>query len=584
MTHKLAAAALLVFMGVLAGGAALRESPTFDEYTHVGAGLSYVQKLDMRMNPEHPPLAKILAAVPLAVGGARADYESPSWTVSNSIIMAYTAQWMFGDAVLGRWNPWRPTILWARVPMLLLTLLLGWVIYIYASRIGGPWGGLLCLTLYVGTPSFLAFGPMVLTDVAATLFTLITLWQLGELWQDPTRGNVLRFGLALGAAVLSKFTALILVVVIGALFLYTKFRLPWRAVLRGMVWAALLVYAVYFVFSWNQPNDALGTWGGHWLDPIRRILMPPWIYLRGVGFMLFFSSRPTYLFGHIYSHGVPFYFPVVMAFKSPLGFLLLLALAAALAYRLRAAIPAALRPHCLVLLIGFAVFTLTCLASQLNISIRHFSIPHVLLILALAPLPRAIEGRRILRGAAASLAAGCLITVVTAYPLYIPYVNGLAMGRPVYTLLNGSNVDWNHALPEVAAFVKAHQLQRLRFDWLSLSDPAVIVPELEPWNCQEPKAEDAGQWVVLSATNIRENRNCGWIEKYPREELAGGSMYAFRLPERLPAVGEPGGPPAPKDRIVLLSAPFDIRGFSIDVERHPEKLEKALFEVMKPYL
>ena len=59
------AALLLMLMAILAGGAALRESITVDEVAHIGAGVSYLQKLDLRLNQEHPPLAKVLAAVPL---------------------------------------------------------------------------------------------------------------------------------------------------------------------------------------------------------------------------------------------------------------------------------------------------------------------------------------------------------------------------------------------------------------------------------------------------------------------------------------------------------------------------------------
>ena len=65
---------LLALMALLADGAARRESVTFDEVAHIGAGVSYLQKLDMRMNEEHPPLAKVLAAVPLVVRGVHADY------------------------------------------------------------------------------------------------------------------------------------------------------------------------------------------------------------------------------------------------------------------------------------------------------------------------------------------------------------------------------------------------------------------------------------------------------------------------------------------------------------------------------
>ena len=119
-----AAAGLLLFMFFLAGGAALRESAAVDEIAHVGAGLSYLQRRDLRLKAEHPPLAKAIAALPLALSGTRADYASPSWTLAADFFPAYMTQWVFGNAVLGRWNDWRSTILWARLPMLLGTLLL----------------------------------------------------------------------------------------------------------------------------------------------------------------------------------------------------------------------------------------------------------------------------------------------------------------------------------------------------------------------------------------------------------------------------------------------------------------------------
>jgi hypothetical protein len=52
---------LLAFMAILSGGAVQRESITIDEFAHTGAGVSYWQKLDMRLNEEHPPLSKLLA-------------------------------------------------------------------------------------------------------------------------------------------------------------------------------------------------------------------------------------------------------------------------------------------------------------------------------------------------------------------------------------------------------------------------------------------------------------------------------------------------------------------------------------------
>ena len=75
-------------------------------------------------------------------------------------------EWSWGHALALIWNDRYFTVLWARAPMLLLTLILGVFIYRYASELGGAWGGLLCLAAYVTTPAFLVFGPLVLTDAS----------------------------------------------------------------------------------------------------------------------------------------------------------------------------------------------------------------------------------------------------------------------------------------------------------------------------------------------------------------------------------------------------------------------------------
>src|SRR5438270_10142622 len=99
-----AAGLLLVFMGVIAGGAARKESVTVDELAHIGAGVSYLQKLDMRMNEEHPPLAKALAALPLVMHGARADYSSVPWNFSEKLFNQFLGEWSFGNMFLMHWN------------------------------------------------------------------------------------------------------------------------------------------------------------------------------------------------------------------------------------------------------------------------------------------------------------------------------------------------------------------------------------------------------------------------------------------------------------------------------------------------
>ena len=608
-----AAGVLLILMAVLAGGAALRESVTVDEVAHIGAGLSYLQKLDLRFNEEHPPLPKVLAALPLVLRGTHADYSHISWTFSDTFFPAYLGEWVFGEWVLTKWNEPVATLAWARAPMLAVALILGWVLFDYARKLGGDWAGLLCLSVYVSTPAFIAFAPLVHTDLAVTLFSLLTLWRFAEIWQNPSRRNAVLFSICLAAALLSKFTAIILFFAFVAFALSTRWRavsgqpvpkdelrawrrLRWRFTLKGILWAAIIVYLFYFIFSMNQPTDALNRLGhGAATEPLRRILMPAWLYLRGLLLVLITGSRPTYILGRAYPHGVWFYFPVLLLFKSTLGFLGLLALGLSLALTQKrrdaantGVIPNELAIHWRVLWVALVVFTAFCLLSRLDISIRHFSVPLILLILLLAPLPRMIErlrysapnAARFVSALTVVLTLSSLFTAVRAYPYYFPYINPLSFGRPGYALVNDSNLDWNQSLPDVKVFAEQHGLQRINLDDYGFTDTAVDVPQAQIWDCQTPRVADGGQWVAVSANMIMDGHNCVWLTQYEHETLAGGSMYAVHLPGHIPEAGSVGGPPLASERREFAGAPFDIRSFFQNVIRDPEKLPQAMEEIM----
>ena len=596
------AVALLALMAALAGGAALRQSTAFDEPAHIGAGISCLQKLDLRLNEEHPPLSKVLAAAPLVASGVRTDYSSPAWTISESFFPAYGLQWVFGELILTRWNDPAVVLFWARLPMLLLTLAFGCMIYVYASRLGGPWGGLLCVCLFITTPAFLAFGPLVVNDIAIALFCLWTAWALGDMWQTPSRKNATTLGLALAGAMLTKFSAGILLIVVPALAFSARWMpfpeqpaakldlRKWRRLRRRKAGLALLVaaatvYAAYFVLSWGQPTSALNRLGdGVYTEPLRRLLMPPWLYLRGLLFTAVASSRPTFILGQHYDHGVWFYFPFVLLLKSAPGFLALLAMGAvtALWRRGKRAIPANLRAHWRAQWISLAVFTTVLLLARLNISVRHLSVPLALMILLLAPLPHLLRPLWS-RALVALLTVTCLVTAIRAYPYYIPYTNALAMNRPAYELLNDSNVDWNQGLLHVKQFAAERGIRIARVDTYSLSDPAPFLPGAGIWDCQAPLDSDAGSWVAISANAILDAHNCGWLLRYPHESIAGGSMYVVHLPDRIPPPGTLGGPPRPSDRRMFMGAPIDIRTLVQYLARRPDTIPATMADMEKRF-
>ncbi len=599
---------LLALMALLADGAARRESVTFDEMAHIGAGVSYLQKLDMRMNEEHPPLAKVLAALPLVVRGVRADYSQVSWTFSGSgMFKQFLGEWVFGHWLITRWNDPIATVFWARQPMLLLTLLLGLVLFLFGSRLGDRWGGLLCLSAYATTPVMLAFGPLVLTDIAITLFVVLTLWAFAAMWRMPSRRTVLLFGLALGGALLSKFSSGLLFFCFPAFILSLRWRplpqqpadkaelrawrrLRWRSLAKGIFLAALVVYAVYLVLSWNEPTDSLSLLGQNFAALfLRRLLMPPWIYLRGLAIFTFTAHPPSFILGHTYPHGVWFYFPVLLFLKSSLAFLLLLllALVVGLIAKFRpgrvAVIPQDMEMHWRAVWVFLVVFSGACMFSRVQFTIRHFSVSIVLLILLLAPLPRALGQLHSSGWPAAragvwitiALALASVATAVRAYPYYLPFLNSLGGGRPGYILVADSNLDWNQGLPEVENFVRQHSLNRVLIDAYGFSDPTVYVPQAQFWNCQQAQPQDGGQRAVVSADLIEESHNCTWLLQYPHQPLAGGSMYAFELPPVIPAAGTPGGPPLPANYRKFANADFpgDIRLMFLDCIRDPQQLQ-----------
>ena len=602
-------------MALLADGAARRESVTFDEVAHIGAGVSYLQKLDMRMNEEHPPLAKVLAAVPLVIRGVHADYSHVSWTFSGSgLFKPFLGEWIFGHWMIARWNEPLPTVFWARQPMLFLTLALGIVLFLCGSRLGDEWGGLLCLCAYATMPVMLAFGPLVLTDMAITLFAVLALWAFAGMWRTPSSATILRFGLAFAGALLSKFSAGLQLFCFPAFILSLRLRsLPggpadkaqlkaWRrlrlrSLAKGVLVAALAVYVVYFVLSWNEPTDSLGFLGHNAAALLlRRALMPPWIYLRGLALFAFTSKPPAFIFGHWYPHGVWFYFPLLFLLKSPLAFLLLLllALAVGLAAKSRAVrfaiIPEGQELQWRAVWVSFVIFTAACMLSGFQFSIRHFSISIALLILLLAPLPRALgqlrsSGLPAARAGVwltAALALASVATAVRAYPYYLPFLNSLSFGRPGYVLVADSNLDWNQGLLEAENFVRQRGLAHVLIDAYSFSDPTVYVPEAQFWNCQQATQQDGGQWAIVSANLIQESHNCVWLLQYPHEVMAGGSMYAFRLPRVVPPAGTPGGPPLPENYHKFANAPFpgDIRLIWIQCIRDPTQLQPTWDRMM----
>src|SRR3989344_1057643 len=166
---NLIAAGLLIFVFLITVFSMKDDSLTMDELAHLPAGYSYLTQKDMRLNPEHPPLIKDLAAIPLLfIPNINFPSDIKAWKTDIN------GQWDFGNALLFHsGNPAEKMIFWGRIPMILILVLLGFYIFKATKEFFGNKAGLLALFLFSFSPAFLAHGRLVTADVGAAAGALI---------------------------------------------------------------------------------------------------------------------------------------------------------------------------------------------------------------------------------------------------------------------------------------------------------------------------------------------------------------------------------------------------------------------------
>src|SRR3989344_7912952 len=123
--------------------ASFGDSAIMDELAHIPAGYGYVNNLDYRLNPEHPPLVKALAAAPLAFLYFYFPTGDPAW------MKDINGQWAMGnDFLYGSGNDADYIVRSSRIGPMILTLLLIILIYAWSAELFGAWWALLPAILF----------------------------------------------------------------------------------------------------------------------------------------------------------------------------------------------------------------------------------------------------------------------------------------------------------------------------------------------------------------------------------------------------------------------------------------------------
>lgn len=352
------------------------DSGTMDELAHIPAGYGYVSHLDYRLNPEHPPLVKALAAFPLLFLKLNFPTGDPAW------MSDINGQWTMGAKFLYEsGNDANLIIRWSRLGPIILTILLILLIYVWAKELVGKWWALLPTFLFALSPSVLAHGHYVTTDIAAALGVFLGTYYFVKFLTKPTKHSRFAAGLAFGVALIAKFSTVLLVPYFLLLLLVsyalgvirdfphteTGVRSK-RFIKRGLsqfgsllavflVGVIIVVYPTYFLFTLNYPAEKqaqdtesiLASFAdgppkpGEFCKPLRclgeldiwmaknPVTRPFAEYLLGVLMVIQRSSggNTGYFWGEVSAAGSPWYFPAVYLLKEPLPVILAVLIAIA---------------------------------------------------------------------------------------------------------------------------------------------------------------------------------------------------------------------------------------------------------------
>ncbi|MBP7675359.1 MAG: glycosyltransferase family 39 protein [Thermoanaerobaculia bacterium] len=459
------------------------DSPTFDEAVHLFSGAEGLEDGSGWLNPEHPPLLKLAGAWALRPLGLRSPCGGTP--CATSPIGAYP-RWLYGNAA-----PAHVLVAAGRRPFPLVLALLAVALHLAVRPLAGPAAGLLAAGLVALDPTFVAHAAYVHTDVGAALAFLAVVALAARAAFAATLDRWLVLGLALGLALVTKFSTALLVPLVALLPLAPALARLGRGeaapaargaprdrvlgALAALGLAGLVVYGVYAFALRSMPPEGVeasvrGYLSGRPARPdeiqryaaLARAVPPLGHYLAGAKGVALLSERgrgANWFRGEVSEEGFPLYFPAAFLLKSTPAFLALLLLAVSLGLaRLRGGRVGGPRvaPAVLLALAVSAALLVASTRSAFNIGARHLLPIWALLVFAGAVVVgRGLANRPRLRAVLAVvlvLSAGLSLRSAGASP--IAWFNLLAGGpEGGRRWFSDSNVDWGQDLYRLHLFL-----------------------------------------------------------------------------------------------------------------------------------
>jgi len=485
---------LLLVFGLQLALTVHQESLTWDEGDHIFAGYMSWKTHDYGLNPEHPPLMKMLATVPLLglplkVPELQHRYFKAEAYMSGKVMLFGNAPEYSAESLTFR----------VRLAAGIVALLLGLLVFLAAREMFGVGAGFVALVLLTFEPNVLAHGAFVTTDVGVSCFFFASVYAFYRYCKVPSFARLAVTGLAAGLALSSKHSAVLLLpmlVLLAGCEVVFRFRadaarervaarMAGALVVIGVI--AVAVLWAFYGFRYNARPGALrlSPTLAQYVLPLKpveakgilllaRFHILPESYLYGLADVRAMANgMQSFIFGKVYEHGVWFYFPMVLLIKSTVGWLamVMLAFGAVAMGRFRR------WREILFLLIPAAVYLLVAMGSSLNIGSRHILPVYVFLTVFAAGgcwslvRPARSSGVRWNHGwgyAIGVLLVCHIVSSARAYPNYIAYANELWGGpTETYKYLTDSNTDWAQQLLAVKRYTDEHGIKECWFAYFA---------------------------------------------------------------------------------------------------------------------
>jgi hypothetical protein len=513
-----------------------------DATYHLLAGHQALRHGTNTVNLEHPPLVKLVAALPLLGLDPVAAPLEPSEVLAASRTLYRQPEVMERGRIGGR-------------GLLLLLFGLPWlaVCFLLGREVGGPAAGRRLgwlLALGVGlSVSVLPYVSILQTDAALGLAFAVALLGAVRYTKRPGAGAAALMGAGLGLGLAVKFSAPLLVPALGAALVLGAHRrgsgVRWRRLAAHALLVAVLGLAVpagVYALANRDYDPAAGREAivqyvegrgtlivGDELRPWRETLLSvertspaaaQWLTgFLGIAAQNRLGVYPSFAFGRIDSGGRWWYFPAVFLVKTPLVLLVMLA-AAALAPALdrirgrpgapvaadgsegsaEAAGPAGRHAwhtwtgHTWTVLgIAAGTYLATALVSSYNIGVRH-----LLPITPLLYLPAASWAARG-RWRSAVLVGALALEAAVLTPLWMSATNTWWLGaaNPTRSALGASDLEYQQNFLVLAAELERRGIDRVGVLYPALP-PAVVHAHLPDAFMARPGRPIRPGWYVVN--------------------------------------------------------------------------------------